>query len=72
MEICSKCKMPVGEWNETRRRERLQVAAMAMQGLTTAQPNWALANCNPGTWQENVKLAVQIADALLAELEREK
>lgn len=62
MRICSCKSEPIDK--------RFIAACYAMQGFLAAQPSWAIANCNPGTWQENIKLAVEAADALIAELEK--
>jgi hypothetical protein len=62
MEICSKCNMPVGEWNEQRRRERFQAAAMAMQGMLAG--GWNVMELGVAAH------AITMADALLAELDR--
>ena len=64
-EICTKCKMPVGEWNEQRRRERFQAAVAAMQGILCSGPQARF--IRPDDLSSS---AISHADALLRELSK--
>jgi len=66
IELCTKCKQPVEEWNEQRRRERFTAACHAMQSILAEEYYGKMYDPVAFT----VKRAVSYADALLAALEQ--
>jgi len=63
-EICAKCKQPVEEWNEQRRRERFTAACHAMQSILTEE--YSATMYDPAAF--TAKRAVRYADELIKAL----
>jgi hypothetical protein len=62
--------MPVGEWNEQKRRERFQAAVAAMQGLLAKNIMYETPSDVVDDMNMIPPVAVKLADMLLKELEK--